>query len=449
MSGLNEYHKRRLQTTFQFIDESLSKVLHLLDGSEAQSPFSSYASDATPVQARVVGDYIVRFRSLMRQILDTQDIPPPPRTTGCLWAARAQLMTVEIAIEELLPQYMQGYGELSQEAQHTLTVLVSQLTDVLGRVEAYLAQGSARDLSAHLQQMVGTTHEVRLLQDLERIITSRGLVDYRLTLEMLAQRLESSTFEVAVFGEVSSGKSSLLNYILQTSVLPIGVTPVTVIPTQIVYGATARAIVSFAERASITVDSQRLAEFVTEQQNPGNSKHVTRVVVEVPAEPIREGITFVDTPGVGSLAASGSAESLAYLPRCDLGLVLVDASTSLTHEDLVLADALYRSGADVMVLLSKADVLASTDRLAMVQYVRQQLQTDLGIDMPVHLVSVKGDAASLCDQWFCDVLLPRLQQHRQLAATSIRRKIGALRDAVVAALQKRLDRSAGGAGAVK
>jgi len=58
-----------------------------------------------------------------------------------------------------------------------------------------------------------------------RIITAHGLVEFRGTLSMLLDRMEGAAFEVGVFGRVSSGKSSLLNYILQTDVLPIGVTP--------------------------------------------------------------------------------------------------------------------------------------------------------------------------------------------------------------------------------
>jgi hypothetical protein len=64
---------------------------------------------------------------------------------------------------------------------------------------------------------------------------------------MLLDRMESAAFEVGVFGRVSSGKSSLLNYILQTDVLPIGVTPVTAIPTRISHGPVAEAGIEFAE----------------------------------------------------------------------------------------------------------------------------------------------------------------------------------------------------------
>jgi len=44
---------------------------------------------------------------------------------------------------------------------------------------------------------------------------------------MILDRLESKALEIALFGRVSSGKSSLLNYIVQSDVLPVGVNPIT------------------------------------------------------------------------------------------------------------------------------------------------------------------------------------------------------------------------------
>ena len=64
----------------------------------------------------------------------------------------------------------------------------------------------------------------------------------------------------------------------------------------------------------------------------------------VPSPRLREGVVLVDTPGVGSLAASGSAETFAYLPRCDLSVVLIDADSNLNDDDLSLLRALYEAG---------------------------------------------------------------------------------------------------------
>src|SRR5205823_6346811 len=115
-------------------------------------------------------------------------------------------------------------------------------------------------------------------------------------------------FEIAVFGRVSSGKSSLLNHIVEQDVLPVGVNPITAVPTRLVYGPAPSVTAWFADRKPEQFGIERLAEFVTEQHNPKNARHVTRIVVELPAARLREGIVYVDTPGLGSLATSGAVE---------------------------------------------------------------------------------------------------------------------------------------------
>ncbi len=110
----------------------------------------------------------------------------------------------------------------------------------------------------------------------------------------------------------------------------MGVNPITAVPTRLAYGPAPRATAWFADRKPEQFGTERLAEFVTEQHNPANIQHVTRIVVELPAQRLREGVVYVDTPGLGSLATSGAAETKAYLPRCDLGVVLIDAGSTLT-----------------------------------------------------------------------------------------------------------------------
>jgi len=281
------------------------------------------------------------------------------------------------------------------------------------------------------------------LRELDRIIAVHGLVEFRNTLAMLLDRIETTAFEIGVFGRVSSGKSSLLNHLLEQNVLPIGVTPVTAVPTRISFGPQPQATIEFAESKPQFVELSRLVEFSTEQQNPANAKHVARIQVLVPAKRLREGVTFVDTPGLGSLATTGAEETVAYLPKCDLGIVLLDAGSALSHEDLVVVQSLCRAGATAMVLISKADLLAPPDRKRMLDYVRRHLSSELNFDLPVHLVSVVGTEAQFCEQWFDNELKPMLESHREATAASLKRKIGLLREAVMDALRVRLDAAHG------
>jgi hypothetical protein len=69
---------------------------------------------------------------------------------------------------------------------------------------------------------------------------------------------------------------------------------------------------------------------------------------------------------------------------------------------------------------------------------RRKLQEQAQIELPVHLVSVRGADAALCDHWFAGELQPLLARHKELAAAALKRKIGGLRAAVAGALQRRL-----------
>jgi hypothetical protein len=91
-----------------------------------------------------------------------------------------------------------------------------------------------------------------------------------------------------------------------------------------------------------------------------------------------------------------------------------------------------------MVLISKADLFSAADREQMIAYVKANLRSELRIESPVHAVSVFGADAALCDRWFEAELRPFLAQHHELALISQKRKIGGLREAVIDALERRL-----------
>ena len=217
-------------------------------------------------------------------------------------------------------------------------------------------------------------------------------------------------------------------------------TPVTAVPTRLVSGDVPSVIVSFAESRSRDVGLEHLWEYASEEGNPGNSKHVTGILVRLPSPRLREGITLVDTPGVGSLALAGGAETIAYLPRCDLGVVLVDSASTLDREDLALLRALYEAGSPAMVLLSKADLLTPGDRERMMDYIRAQVRREFGLELPVHPVSTVGADESLLTAWFEEELAPLLDRHRTLADESLKRKIAHLRESVIATLETLRDK---------
>lgn len=438
--SLNEFQASRLRITCHYIDKLLGDVEAILKVAASKAAFPRYSADISPAQRRTIEDYIARVRAQLVRILDGQNIHREEPSIPASRAVRVHLTAVDIAAEELRPKYMRGYGPVPDSVATELDGIAGELRGLVDRLDRYLSEGIGEDLKARLQRLDRTDNDLALLEKIERIVRERGLVEFRSAIAAILDRAEDKTFEIAVFGRVSSGKSSLLNAILETNVLPIGVTPITAVPTRITHAEEPSLTVWFSEAPSRRLEIGLLAEFATEQQNPGNKKHVTRIVAALPSPRLRGGVAFVDTPGLGSLATSGAAETLAYLPKCDLGVVLIDAGSTLTADDLQTILTLQEAAIPVNVLLSKADLLSSDDRTRVVEYVKDHIASECKLDLPVRPVSVLPSCWEMSDRWFESEIVPLYGRSQELRAASLRRKIGALRESLASVLGARSSR---------
>ena len=111
----------------------------------------------------------------------------------------------------------------------------------------------------------------------------------------------------------------------------------------------------------------------------------------------------------------------------------------MTQEDLSTLQSLYEAAIPALVLLSKADLLSTEDRERSVRYISDQISSQLGLKLTVHPVSIKGEYTTLLEEWFEHEIQPLCDRHQELAQQSVRRKTGALREAVEAALKVRTE----------
>ncbi len=437
---LNEAQRRRLSVTCSYVDRLLREVEEILHEAASKSPFPRHVVDVTAAQTRVLEDHIRRIREQLLRALAWQNIAPEPSEIPATRAALSHLAFVDIAIEELKPNYMRGSGTVPDDVAEELNGVVRELRSVTQSMERDLRQELGTNLEARLRKLEHTGRDVALLQTIETIITRHGLVEFRSRIASLASRLEDDNLEVALFGRVSSGKSSLLNALLGTDVLPVGVNPITAVPTRLHYGSTLRAEVTYASGRNEEVSLDEFRSLVSEAGNPGNQRNVVRAVVEIPSSRLSQGIVLVDTPGLGSLARRGAAETIAYLPACDLAILLIDAGATLNDEDIGTLRLLYEGGIPAIVLLSKADLLADADLGRVAGYIETQVQNELGLKAHIQPVSALSDHSGLLNRFFEQELLPRFNKARSLREASVARKIGALRESVIAALETSLQR---------
>lgn len=434
----NGNHQRHLMTRLRVLDESLTEALRKLEPQEEGQLARRLIPDVTAAQRRVLRDYLSQLRFAMRRFVQAQHISDTSEPISALKSFDVALTFAQISVEEMRPRYLSGYGSVDAAGAEAAERLAAELQTLLRRMSGYLARGEGVGLSGRLAQLEGTREEAALLRELERIITEQGLVELRTPLQTLIERMTVPRFEIAVFGRVSSGKSSLLNWCLEQPLLPTGVTPVTAVPTRIVFGQRALALVSTPTMQARELPLDEVARYITEDGNPGNREGVLDLLIQVPAARLEEGLMLVDTPGLGSLATAGASQTLEYLPRCDLGILLVEAGGVITREDLDVARAIVDAGSELVVALSKVDRLSTTELGQAHAYATEQFRTAL--DMPVDIgeISTFGEHAALAGRWFDQVLAPRMARTQEHSSASLKRKIGALRESVMAVLEARL-----------
>jgi len=426
MTGLSDAQARHVRTTFVHLDSLLESVEAAL---RPASPFSRVRQDVDATDARLLESYAAAARSRMLAALDRLGVARPEPVVAAHWSIETALQFADIALSELDAGGLRAYGAVDDEAAAEVTALAADLRELLRRAIEVVRADAAGELAGRLAAVEGVVGDV--LRAVDRTIRERGLAEVRPLLAAAAARAADDAVSIGMFGRVSAGKSSLINALAGTDALPVGATPATAVPLRVRRGP-AGATVAFegGERRRTGLD--QISEFATEDRNPGNRLGVRAVEVFVPTVP--EGLEFLDTPGVGSLGASGPAQAFAWLPRCDLGIVLIAAGTAVARDDLALVSALRHAGVASRILMSKSDLLDDAERERARDYVARELRAAAPEGGPSVLsVSTLPARRAELDAMRRDVLEPLAADHHRAARRAMASRLRALLAACAAA----------------
>ena len=428
---LNEYQGRRVSSTLAYIATLLREVERLARLREA--PFERERQDLSDVEADLVLSFVQTARERMLGALDLLQLAQPSASLSARWSIVTAMRFMDTALSELTTATLSGYGTIDQESAAQVMAVAGALRDLVARGIDLLQPREGERLRERLADLEGPLGEI--LRGAEAVSTSHGLVEVRPMIAAAYERARTSTIDVGVFGRVSSGKSSLVNALVGVPLLPVGATPVTAVPLRVSHGA-AEIRVRYRDGREEVVAPERLPEFATESGNRDNERDVLSILIHTPRLP--DGLALLDTPGVGSLSQSGPSQAFAWLPRCDLGLVLVAAGTPVGRDELALVSGLTRAGIAVQVLLSKSDLLAPAELEHAMAYVRKEIErtTDTS-GVVVRPVSVEASRRALLGRWRDDALLPLVAARQQIAGEALGRRLRALLASLNVSLQGR------------
>lgn len=139
--GLNDSQKRHLSVSCAYVDRLLSDMEAVLRASASNSPFPKYISDIPPAQRRVIEDHIARIRACLVRALESQDVAIDPPSIPSTRALESAITFADIAVEELRPRYMRGYGHVTPAAATDLNGIADELEALVVQLERLVRQG--------------------------------------------------------------------------------------------------------------------------------------------------------------------------------------------------------------------------------------------------------------------------------------------------------------------
>jgi GTP-binding protein EngB required for normal cell division len=216
------------------------------------------------------------------------------------------------------------------------------------------------------------------LRDLARLAAEAGAPAIASEATAVSERIAEGRFYVACVGQFKRGKSSLLNALAGSEVLPAGVLPVTSVPTIVRFGERLGARVRFASGSWRDIRPEDLAAYVSEERNSENKIGVEAVEVFVPSPLLSSGMCLVDTPGIGSVFAGNTMTTREFVPHVDAAIVVLGADPPISGEELSLVEEVSRHVEMLFFVLNKADRLPADESNEAARFTERVLKERLG-----------------------------------------------------------------------
>jgi GTPase SAR1 family protein len=191
----------------------------------------------------------------------------------------------------------------------------------------------------------------------------------------LNQERQTDAYTILFLGEFNRGKSSLINSLLRTDILPMDVTPTT---------ATIN-VIRFSENPEIRIQRHDgTSEIVPFTSNTlaaftGDAKTDDISIIEIgmPNPLLRANTVIVDTPGVGDLNQQRIDITHNFVPQADAVVFVLSALTALNRSEVeFLQNAVLQNGINrILFVVNYMDSLNDTSPEELLSGVTNRIRT--------------------------------------------------------------------------
>jgi predicted GTPase len=194
--------------------------------------------------------------------------------------------------------------------------------------------------------------------------------------------VKTKRYSVAVMGEFKRGKSSLINALLGSKILPADVTPTTATINRITFAPSPKAVITYKDNTTEEIGINDLAEYTTKLSADGESRalSIKEATIYFPTQICQNHVDIIDTPGLNDEERMTKI-TIDMLENVDAVIVPIHARSpfSATETGFVCQLLLSENVNNIVFVIGFMDQLDEDDYEleSFLNYVKDRIKTEV------------------------------------------------------------------------
>lgn len=199
----------------------------------------------------------------------------------------------------------------------------------------------------------------------------------------LSRDIQGDFYTVVVLGEFKRGKSTLVNALLGTKLLPMDVLPETATINAVMYEEKPK--LSVVYRDGTTRKGEVSYDFLKQysaREEGSDAAKVRYIKIGYPCDLLKNRIVLVDTPGVSDLNEQRAEVTYQFVPKANAVLFVLDANAPLkkTEKDFIDERLLPLGINNIIFIINKYDAVDEEEEEEFLDNVKKRLYRAFKMD---------------------------------------------------------------------
>ena len=196
----------------------------------------------------------------------------------------------------------------------------------------------------------------------------------------IGQRLKEHVFSVGIMGEFKRGKSTVINALLGSKIIPADIMPCSATLNYIRWDASKYAEVKFKDGSTKNVSVEELSDYITKltEESERQAENVDSATVYYPCPFCQNGVQIIDTPGLNDDDRM-NAISESVIPTLDaIIMVLVPGSPfSISEAEFVRNKIMTSDLGRIIFVVNKIDMVDEDEQDRILSHIKSKIKSSV------------------------------------------------------------------------